>query len=119
MTPFFLHRVIGPITMAMSLPVAVVLTACATKSVTPDTATQSKVRGDLEQCNASAGGDKAHGLTVSPEGKYSFQIVGSTNANTMLDCMANKGYSGERVDSYTDHGIAQTRPSGGRGGPSR
>jgi hypothetical protein len=119
MPPLFLHSVIGPITMVASLLVIAVFTACATKSVTPDTATQSKVRGDLEQCNVSAGGGKAHGLTVSPEGKYSFQIVGSTNANTMLDCMASKGYSGERVDSYSDHGIAQTRPSGGRGGPSR
>jgi hypothetical protein len=98
------------------LLVASVFTACAgaTKSDVPDTETQRKVRTDLEQCNVAAG-NKAHGLTVSPAGKYSFQVTGVNIADGILACMTGKGYSAVRVDNTIDHGAAEMRRSGGEG----
>jgi hypothetical protein len=106
------------------LLVASVVTACAggTKPDVPDTEIQRKVRTDLEQCNAVVG--SIADLIVTPEGKYSFQVIGLSNADTILTCMGNKRYSGRRVDidnrsnfppSYYQH----SRPYGGEGEPSR
>jgi hypothetical protein len=85
-----------------------------TQSTSPDTEKQGKVRSDLGQCNTAAGG-KAHSIAVSPEGKYSFQVTGTPNADTILACMANKGYSGVRVDNAMDHGGKDMIRSGGEG----
>ena len=95
---------------------AAVLTACATQAVPtgPDTPRQSKVRGDLEQCN-TAGGNKAHSLVVSPDGKYEFQTTGINVAQAVLDCMTSKGYSAQRVDNPMDHGGRDMIRSGGKG----
>jgi hypothetical protein len=98
--------------------IAAVFTACATaKPSAPDTPKQAKVRTDIEQCN-SASGDKAYQVAVTPEGKYSFQVIGTENAETILKCMTSKGYSGTRIDFDT---VAYTyrRRSGGEGEPSR
>ena len=105
-------------TTPVFLLVASVLTACAgaTKPDVPDTEIQRKVRTDLEQCNASAG-SKADLIGVGPDGKYSFQVVGRTNADTMLTCMANKRYSGKRVN-VDSAGYDHTRRYGGEGEPS-
>ena len=104
---------------AVFLLIAAVFTACATaKPDAPDTARQGKVRSDLEQCNA-AGGGRAHSITATPEGKYSFQVTGKGNANTILACMTGKGYSGQRVDNTQDHGAADMIRSGGEGAASR
>jgi hypothetical protein len=101
------------------LLVGSVFTACAgaTKPDVPDTETQRKVRTDLEQCNAAAGG-KADLITVAPEGKYSFQVIGRSNVDTILTCMANKRYSGKRVN-IDSAGYDHTRRYGGEGEPSR
>ena len=110
----------GPMkTTPVFLLVASVLTACAgaTKPDVPDTEIQRKVRTDLEQCNASAG-SQADLITVAPDGKYSFQVVGRTNADAMLTCMANKRYSGKRVN-VDSAGYDHTRRYGGEGEPSR
>ena len=104
-------------TAAAPILVAAVLTACATTTPSapePDTEKQRKARSDLEQCNVAAG-NKAHGLTVSPEGNYSFQVTGVSNANAILACMTGKGYSGVRVDNTIDHGGPDLKRSGGEG----
>jgi hypothetical protein len=92
-------------TTAVSL-IASALTSCATTPPSaPDTEKQRKVRTDLEQCKAAAG-DKAYLATVTPEGKYSFQVIGLNNVNTILTCMASMGYSGTRrvhIPSSYDH----------------
>jgi len=93
------------------------VTACATTTPSapePDTEKQKKARSDLEQCNVAAG-NKAHDLTVSPEGHYSFQVPGIPNANAILACMTGKGYSGVRVDNSSDHGPPAVIRSGGEG----
>jgi hypothetical protein len=102
------------------LSIASILTACATQSTTtaPDTDRQRKVRGDLEQCNSSTG-NRAETMTVNPEGKYSFQVTGVNQANTILQCMTGKGYAGRRLDNPLDHGAADMRRSGGEGEPPR
>ena len=104
---------------AASILIAAVLTACATQSTTtgstaPDTEKQAKVRSDLGQCNTAAGG-KAHSIAITPEGKYSFQVIGTPNADMILTCMAGKGYSGVRVDNMVDHGGKDLIRSGGEG----
>ena len=103
-------------TTAVSL-IASALTSCATTPPSaPDTEKQRKVRTDLEQCKAAAG-DKAYLATVTPEGKYSFQVIGLNNVNTILTCMASMGYSGTRrvhIPSSYDHlrtYIAEGEPS--------
>jgi hypothetical protein len=72
------------------------------------------VRVDLEQCNGAVGG-RAYSIAVTPDGKYSFEVVGLTSADTILACMAGKGYSGTRVDNAMDHGGRDVRRSGGEG----
>jgi hypothetical protein len=100
------------------LGVASLFTACAgaTTSDVPDTERQRKVRTDFEACNVAAGG-KGFGSAVTPEGNYSFKIYGVENANAILTCMADKGYSGKRIDFDQDH--AERRRTGGEGAPSR
>ena len=104
-------------TTAVSL-IASALTSCATTPPSaPDTEKQRKVRTDLEQCNAAAG-NKAYLVTVTPEGKYSFRVTGLSNVDTILTCMASKGYSGERrvyESSTYDH----RRTYSAEGEPSR
>jgi S-formylglutathione hydrolase FrmB len=104
---------------AVFLLTAVVLTACATSQAPtgPDTPRQAKTRSDLEQCNA-AGGGHAYTLTVSPEGKYSYQTTGTKIAQTILDCMTSKGYSVQRTDNLNYYPGEHLRPSGGKGEPS-
>jgi hypothetical protein len=98
---------------AVSMLVSAVFTACATTTPSaPDTEKQKTVRSDLEQC---AAGPKAHSLTVGPEGNYSFKVQGTPNADTVLACMASKGYSGVRVDDSLDHGPQAVIRSGGEG----
>jgi hypothetical protein len=80
----------------------------------PDTETQKKVRADVEQCNTAAGG-RALSITATPEGKYSFQIIGAPSAEAILVCMRNKGYSGVCLDNTTDHGGKDMIRSGGEG----
>jgi len=105
------------------LLVASVFTACAgaTKPDVPDTETQRKVRTDLELCNVAAGG-KVYGSAVTPEGKYSFKVLGRSNADTILTCMASKGYSSKLVilepTGYVDRAAGRGR-FGGEGEPSR
>ena len=103
----------------MLLLAVAMLTACTTSKATtgPETPRQAKTRSDLEQCNA-AGGGHAHTLTVSPEGKYSFQTTGTKIAQTVLDCMTSKGYSGQRTDGFGYFPSELVRPSGGKGQPS-
>jgi hypothetical protein len=97
------------------LLMASVLAACATAPLSaPDTETQKKVRADVEQCNAAAGG-RAQSITATPDGKYSFQIIGAPSAEAILVCMRNKGYSGVRRDNTTDHGGKDMIRSGGEG----
>jgi hypothetical protein len=106
------------------LLVASVFTACAgaTKPDVPDTETQRKVRTDLEQCNA-ASGDKGYGDAVTPEGKYSFLANGQDNGETILTCMASKGYSSRLVIlepyGYVDRSNPNRFRVGGEGAPSR
>ena len=108
-------KAIMPRRPAVSTLVAAVFTACATTTPSaPDTEKQKKARSDLEQCNVAAG-NKAHGLAVSPEGHYSFQVQGRSNANAILACMTGKGYSGARKDNLTDDGPPDVRRSGGEG----
>ena len=98
-----------------ALLIASFLTSCATAPPSgPDTETQRKVRGDVEQCNTAAGG-RAHSITATPEGKYSFQIVGQPSAEAILVCMRSKGYSGIRLDNTMDHGGKDMIRSGGEG----
>jgi hypothetical protein len=98
---------------AESMLVGVVFTACATTAPSaPDTEKQKTVRSDLEQCAAAP---KAHSLTVSPDGSYSFKVQGTRNADTVLACMASKGHSGVRVDDSRDDGPGPVRRSGGEG----
>jgi hypothetical protein len=104
------------------LLVASVFTACAgaTKPDVPETEIQRKVRTDLELCNAAADG-KAHLTAVTPEGKDSFQVQGKSNAETILACMASKGYSGQlRIfdTGYVDRAAGRGR-FGGEGKPSQ
>jgi hypothetical protein len=102
---------------AVSILVTAAVSACATTTPSaPDTDKQKKVRSDLEQCNTVAGG-KVQSMTVSPDGKYSFQVVGRPTANTVLECMTSKGYSGSRTDNPIDHGTAEMIRSGGHGQP--
>ena len=81
----------------------------------------TKVRADLEQCNA-ASGNKAYGDAVTPEGKYSFVANGQDNAETILTWMASKRYSGRLViltpAGYVDRASGRGR-FGGEGAPSR
>jgi hypothetical protein len=95
-------------------------TACAgaTKPTAPDTEKQRKVRTDLEQCNAALTGNKAYLVAVTPEGKYSFEVIGPRNADTILECMRSKGYSGKRIDIQTV-GYRDTLRTGGEGEPSQ
>jgi hypothetical protein len=93
---------------------------CATQSTTtqstpPDTEKQGKARSDLEQCNSVAGG-RAHSMTVSPDGKYSFQIAGRPAADAIVACMTSKGYAGESM-TLEPEGPRDTIRSGGRGQP--
>ena len=78
------------------LLVASVFTSCAgaTKPDVPETETQRKARSDLDQCNVAAG-SQAYRFVVTPEGRYSFQVQGHRNAETILTCMASKGYSSQ------------------------
>ena len=102
---------------AVSMLVAAVFTACATTTPSaPDTEKQKTVRSDLEQCAALS---KAHSLTVSPDGRYSFKVQGTKNADTVFACMVSKGYSGVRVDDSRDDGPGPVRRSGGEGDPLR
>jgi hypothetical protein len=108
---------------AASTLIAVSLSACGTTTpsvtTTPsaqDTDKQKKVRNDLEQCNTVAGG-RAHSMSVSPDGKYSFHITGTPTADAILGCMTSKGYSGERMDNPMDHGAREMIRSGGKGQP--
>jgi hypothetical protein len=95
------------------LLIASAVTSCATTPSAPDTEKQRKARTDLEPC----AGDKAERVTVTPEGKYSFQVIGLNNVDTILTCMASKGYSGTRrvhIPSSYDHlrtYIAEGEPS--------
>jgi hypothetical protein len=90
---------------ATVLLIASVFMSCATPPPpsAPDTEMQKKVRADVEQCNTAAGG-RAHSIAVTPEGKYSFQIIGTSSAETIIVCMRSKGYSGVRLDNPADHG---------------
>ena len=103
------------------LLVASVFTACAgaTKPDVPDTETQRKVRTDLELCS----GNKGYLLAVTPEGKYSFHVHGQKNAETILTCMASKGYSSRLVIlepyGYVDRSNPDRFRVGGEGEPSR
>jgi hypothetical protein len=100
------------------LLVVSVFTACAgaKKPNVPDAETERKVRTDLERCDVAAGG-KGYDSTVTPGGNYSFKIYGVENANTILTCMAGKGYSGKRTDFDQDH--QERRRTGGEGAPSQ
>jgi hypothetical protein len=99
-----------------ALVIASVFTSCATTPPPsgPDTETQKKVRADLEQCNTAEGG-RALSIDATPEGKYSFQIIGAPTAERILVCMRGKGYSGVRLDNTTDHGGKDMIRSGGEG----
>ena len=101
-----------------SLLVASIFTAGAgaTPPDVADTEKQRKARADLAQCNV-ASGNKGYGEAVTPEGNYSFKIYGVENANTILTCMAGKGYSGKRTDFDQDH--EERRRTGGEGASSR
>ncbi len=105
------------------LLVSSVFTSCAgtTKPDVPDTETQRKVRSDLELCNAAADG-KVYDSAVTPEGKYSFRVLGRSNAESILTCMASKGYSNKLVilepTGYVDRAAGRGR-FGGEGEPSR
>jgi hypothetical protein len=105
------------------LLVATIFTACAgvTKPDVPDTETQRKVRTDLERSNVAAG-DKVYGSAVTPEGRYSFKVQGQNNAETILTCMASKGYSSKLLihepSGYVDRAAGRGR-FGGEGEPSR
>jgi hypothetical protein len=100
----------GARTTAVSL-IASVLTSCATTPPSaPDTETQRKVRADLQQCDTAAG-RKAHIITASPEGKYSFEVYGQSNADAILACMMSKGYSGVRLDG-TEYPASRARTQG-------
>jgi hypothetical protein len=102
---------------AAVLLIASVLVSCATPPPAPsapDTELQKKVRTDVEQCNTAAGG-RAQSIAVTPEGKYSFQIIGAPSAETILVCMRSKGYSGVRLDNPIDHGGKDMIRSGGEG----
>jgi hypothetical protein len=109
--------------MSKAMAVAVLLaasavTSCATTPPSaPDTEKQRRVRTDLEQCNAAAG-DKADNVTVTPEGKYSFLVTGLNNVDTILTCMASKGYSGKRR-VYHASPYDQVRRYAAEGEPSR
>ena len=106
-----------------SLLVASVFTACAgaTPPDVADTEKQRKARADLEQCNV-ASGNKGYGDAVTPEGKYSFVANGQDIAETILTCMASKGYSRRLViltpSGYVDRASGRGR-FGGEGEPSR
>jgi hypothetical protein len=106
-----------------SLLVASIFTACAgaTPPDVADTEKQRKARADLGQCNA-ASGNKGYGDAVTPEGKYSFVANGQDNAETILACMASKGYSRRLViltpAGYVDRAFGRGR-FGGEGEPSR
>lgn len=107
--------------MAMWTLIAASLGACgtatpSTTSSAPETDKQRKARNDLEQCNTAAGGN-AHGMIVSAEGKYTFQVTGRPAADTILACMTSKGYSGLRMDNTIDHGAREMIRSGGEGQP--
>jgi hypothetical protein len=106
----------GARTAAVLLLIASVLMSCATPPPpsAPDTEMHKKVRTDVEQCNTAAGG-RAQSIVVTPEGKYSFQIIGAPSAETILVCMRSKGYSGVRLDNPADHGGADMIRSGGEG----
>jgi hypothetical protein len=106
---------IGGRTAAVLL-IASVLMSCATTPPpsAPDTEMQKKVRTDVQQCNTAAGG-RAQSIVVTPEGKYSFQIIGAPSAETILVCMRSKGYSGVRLDNPADHGGKDMIRSGGEG----
>jgi hypothetical protein len=101
---------------ATVLLIASVFMSCATPPPpsAPDTEMQKKVRADVEQCNTAAGG-RAHSIAVTPEGKYSFQIIGAPSAETIIVCMRSKGYSGVRLDNPADHGGKDMIRSGGEG----
>src|SRR5437016_1269481 len=110
--------------LSVGIGVASVLTACAgaTKPDVPEAETQRKARSDLESCNVAAG-SKAYGFVVTPEGRYSFQVQGHRNAETILTCMASKGYSTRLVQLEPYGFIDASNPDrfrvGGQGEPSR
>ena len=91
--------------------------ACATTQDAADREVQGRVRADLTECNAAAGGP-AYSIIVTPTGRYSFRATGVKNAQRVVDCMKTKGYTGDRVERTTEHGSSlELRPSGGEGGP--
>jgi uncharacterized lipoprotein YehR (DUF1307 family) len=107
--------------VAVSILVAIAVSACGTTTPSttttpsaPDSVAQKKVRTDLEQCDIAAG-KKAHGVAVTPDGKYSFQVTGIPAADAILACMTSKGYSGVRMDNPMDHGGREMIRSGGEG----
>ena len=103
------------------LLVASVFTACAgaTQPEVPDTEIQRKVRTDIEMCGVAARG-QPYPVTVTPEGNYSYEVIGLEVANSMVACMRSKGYWAKRVDRQSV-GITTGQRSGGEGGlePSR
>ena len=80
------------------------------------------MRADLEQCNV-ASGNKGFGDAVTPGGKYSFLANGQENAETILTCMASKGYSSRLVIrepyGYVDRSNPNRFRVGGEGEPPR
>jgi hypothetical protein len=110
-------------TSAAVLLVACAFTACTGAGVSkpaaaaPDTEIQRKVRSDLELCSDAARA-QPHPVTITPEGKYSFEVIGLENANRILACMGSKGYSAKRVDRQ-NVGHTNTLRSGGEGEPAR
>ena len=105
-----------------SLLVAGVFTACAgaIPPDVPDTEIQRKVRTDIEMCGEAARG-RPYPVTVTPEGNYSYEVIGLEVANSMVACMRSKGYWAKRADRGMSVGITTGQRSGGEGGlePSR
>ena len=85
----------------------------------PDTEIQRKVRTDIEMCADAARG-RPYPVTVTPEGNYSYEVIGLEVAKSMVACMRSKGYWAKRVDRQSV-GNTESLRSGGEGGlePSR
>jgi short subunit dehydrogenase-like uncharacterized protein len=98
------------------LLVASVFTACAgaPQPEVPDTEIQRKVRTDIEMCADAARG-RPYPVTVTPEGNYSYEVIGLEVAKSMVACMRSKGYWAKRVDRQSV-GNTESLRSGGEGG---
>jgi len=106
-------------TTAAVLMIASAFTACAgtTKPTAPDTEIQRKVRADLEECIAALTlTNQPYLVAVTPEGKYSFEVIDPSNADAILRCMRSKGYSAKRIELQTV-GYRTTLRTRGEGEP--